>query len=43
VKEKLITEALAALQTDLSTLEKNSLRLAKPNAAHEIAQSILSR
>ncbi len=43
VKEKLISEALAALQTDLSTLEKNSLRLAKPNAAHEIAQSILSR
>jgi UDP-N-acetylglucosamine--N-acetylmuramyl-(pentapeptide) pyrophosphoryl-undecaprenol N-acetylglucosamine transferase len=43
VKEKLITEALAALQTDLSSLEKNSLRLAKPNAAHEIAQSILSR
>lgn len=43
VKEKLITEALEALQTDLSTLEKNSLRLAKPNAAHEIAQSILSR
>ena len=43
VKEKLITEALAALETDLSTLEKNSLRLAKPNAAHEIAQSILSR
>jgi len=41
VKEKLITEALAALQTDLTTLEKNSLRLAKPNAAHEIAQSIL--
>jgi hypothetical protein len=25
----------------LTTLEKNSLRLAKPNAAHEIAQSIL--
>jgi UDP-N-acetylglucosamine--N-acetylmuramyl-(pentapeptide) pyrophosphoryl-undecaprenol N-acetylglucosamine transferase len=41
VKEKLITEALTALQTDLTTLEKNSLRLAKPNAAHEIAQSIL--
>jgi UDP-N-acetylglucosamine--N-acetylmuramyl-(pentapeptide) pyrophosphoryl-undecaprenol N-acetylglucosamine transferase len=41
VKEKLITEALAALQSDLTTLEKNSLRLAKPNAAHEIAQSIL--
>ncbi len=43
VKENLITEALAALKADLSTLEKNSLRLAKPNAAHEIAQSILSR
>jgi UDP-N-acetylglucosamine--N-acetylmuramyl-(pentapeptide) pyrophosphoryl-undecaprenol N-acetylglucosamine transferase len=43
VKEKLIAEALTALQSDLSTLEKNSLRLAKPNAAHEIAQSILSR
>jgi UDP-N-acetylglucosamine--N-acetylmuramyl-(pentapeptide) pyrophosphoryl-undecaprenol N-acetylglucosamine transferase len=41
VKEKLITEALTALQTDLTTLEKNSLRLAKPNAAHEIAHSIL--
>jgi UDP-N-acetylglucosamine--N-acetylmuramyl-(pentapeptide) pyrophosphoryl-undecaprenol N-acetylglucosamine transferase len=43
VKEKLISEALATLKSDLSTLEKNSLRLAKPNAAHEIAQSILSR
>ena len=43
VKENLITEALAALKSDLSKLEKNSLRLAKPNAAHEIAQSILSR
>lgn len=41
VKENLITEALTALQSDLTTLEKNSLRLAKPNAAHEIAQSIL--
>jgi UDP-N-acetylglucosamine--N-acetylmuramyl-(pentapeptide) pyrophosphoryl-undecaprenol N-acetylglucosamine transferase len=41
VKEKLIKAALAALKTDLSTLEKNSLRLAKPNAAHEIAHSIL--
>jgi UDP-N-acetylglucosamine--N-acetylmuramyl-(pentapeptide) pyrophosphoryl-undecaprenol N-acetylglucosamine transferase len=43
VKENLISEALQAIQSDLSTLEKNSLRLAKPNAAHEIAQSILSR
>lgn len=43
VKENLITEALAALKADLSKLEKNSLRLAKPNAAHEIAQSIVSR
>ena len=41
VKEQLITEALKAIQSDVSTLEKNSLRLAKPNAAHEIAQSIL--
>jgi UDP-N-acetylglucosamine--N-acetylmuramyl-(pentapeptide) pyrophosphoryl-undecaprenol N-acetylglucosamine transferase len=41
VKEQLISEALKAIQSDVSTLEKNSLRLAKPNAAHEIAQSIL--
>ncbi|MFM2442541.1 MAG: Undecaprenyldiphospho-muramoylpentapeptide beta-N-acetylglucosaminyltransferase [Bacteroidota bacterium] len=41
VKESLITEALRAIQSDLSSIEKNSLRLAKPNAAHEIAQSIL--
>lgn len=41
VKEKLISAALAALETDLSTLEKNSLQLAKPNAAHDIALSIL--
>jgi UDP-N-acetylglucosamine--N-acetylmuramyl-(pentapeptide) pyrophosphoryl-undecaprenol N-acetylglucosamine transferase len=41
VKEALITEALQAIQSDLSSIEKNSLRLAKPNAAHEIAQSIL--
>jgi UDP-N-acetylglucosamine--N-acetylmuramyl-(pentapeptide) pyrophosphoryl-undecaprenol N-acetylglucosamine transferase len=41
VKETLVTEALKALASDLSTLEKNSHRLAKPNAAHEIAQSIL--
>jgi UDP-N-acetylglucosamine--N-acetylmuramyl-(pentapeptide) pyrophosphoryl-undecaprenol N-acetylglucosamine transferase len=41
VKEQLVTVALEALQTDLSPLEKNSLQLAKPNAAHEIAQSIL--
>ena len=41
VKESLITEALKAIQSDLSSIEKNSLRLAKPNAAHEIAQSIL--
>ncbi|MFD3409006.1 undecaprenyldiphospho-muramoylpentapeptide beta-N-acetylglucosaminyltransferase [Aquirufa sp. HETE-83D] len=41
VKEKLVSAALAALKTDLSTLEKNSLQLAKPNAAHEIALSIL--
>jgi UDP-N-acetylglucosamine--N-acetylmuramyl-(pentapeptide) pyrophosphoryl-undecaprenol N-acetylglucosamine transferase len=43
VKARLIEVALETLQTDVSTLEKNSLRLAKPNAAHEIAQSILSR
>ena len=42
VKEQLISEAILAIQSDLSTLEKNSLRLAKPNAAHEIAQSILN-
>jgi UDP-N-acetylglucosamine--N-acetylmuramyl-(pentapeptide) pyrophosphoryl-undecaprenol N-acetylglucosamine transferase len=42
VKETLVTEALKALASDLSTLEKNSHRLAKPNAAHEIAQSILN-
>jgi UDP-N-acetylglucosamine--N-acetylmuramyl-(pentapeptide) pyrophosphoryl-undecaprenol N-acetylglucosamine transferase len=41
VKETLVTEALKALASDLSTLENNSHRLAKPNAAHEIAQSIL--
>ena len=41
VKEKLVSAAIAALETDLSTLEKNSLQLAKPNAAHEIALSIL--
>jgi UDP-N-acetylglucosamine--N-acetylmuramyl-(pentapeptide) pyrophosphoryl-undecaprenol N-acetylglucosamine transferase len=41
VKESLITEALRSIQSDLSSIEKNSLRLAKPNAAHEIAQSIL--
>lgn len=41
VKEQLISEAMKAIQSDLRTLEKNSLRLAKPNAAHEIAQSIL--
>jgi UDP-N-acetylglucosamine--N-acetylmuramyl-(pentapeptide) pyrophosphoryl-undecaprenol N-acetylglucosamine transferase len=41
VKESLITEALRAIQSDLSTIENNSLGLAKPNAAHEIAQSIL--
>ena len=41
VKEKLVSTALEALETDLSTLEKNSLQLAKPNAAHEIALSIL--
>jgi UDP-N-acetylglucosamine:LPS N-acetylglucosamine transferase len=41
VKEQLISEALKAIKSDVSTLEKNSLRLAKPNAAHEIAQSIL--
>ena len=41
VKEALITEALKAIQSDLSSIEKNSLRLAKPNAAHDIAQFIL--
>lgn len=42
VKEALITEALKAIQSDLSSIEKNSLRLAKPNAAHDIAQFILN-
>lgn len=41
VKEALITEALKVIQSDLSSIEKNSLRLAKPNAAHDIAQFIL--
>ena len=41
VKEKLVSTALDALQSDLSAFEKNSLKLAKPNAAHEIALSIL--
>jgi UDP-N-acetylglucosamine--N-acetylmuramyl-(pentapeptide) pyrophosphoryl-undecaprenol N-acetylglucosamine transferase len=41
VNEKLVSTALDALRSDLSAFEKNSLKLAKPNAAHEIAQSIL--
>ena len=41
VKEKLVSTALDALRSDLSAFEKNSLKLAKPNAAHEIALSIL--
>jgi UDP-N-acetylglucosamine--N-acetylmuramyl-(pentapeptide) pyrophosphoryl-undecaprenol N-acetylglucosamine transferase len=41
VNESLITTAIKAIQSDLSSIEKNSLQLAKPNAAHEIALSIL--